>query len=121
MLVVAGLINTVPALGALSADMAYAAYGIEPGGSGTAVLLRHRGMLFGVIGIGLVAAAFRPDLRAAAVGANAISFAGFLALVLMEGPVNPEIARVAAVDTAALGVLACGAALLRSDEDDVRR
>lgn len=113
LLVVAGLINTVPALGALSVGKAYAAYGISPGGPDVAVLLRHRAVLFAIIGIGLVVAAFRPNLRAVAIGANALSFAGFLAAVSAEHPVNAELARVAIVDIVGLAVLAGGTVLVR--------
>ncbi|WP_280255173.1 hypothetical protein [Nocardia wallacei] len=114
LLVVAGLINTVPALGALSVGKAYAACGISPGGSDVAVLLRHRAVLFAIIGIGLVVAAFRPNLRAAAIGANAISFAGFLAVVSAEHPVDSELVRVAIVDLVGLAVLAGGTILVRA-------
>ncbi|RDI49148.1 hypothetical protein [Nocardia mexicana] len=117
LLVLAGLINTVPGLGALSAQKAYAAYGISPTDPEVAVLLRHRAVLFAIVGIALVVGAFRPRLRAAAVGANAVSFAGFLAIVLAERPVNTELERVAMFDVVGAVALAAGIVLVRKGSD----
>ncbi|WP_194828134.1 phosphopantetheine adenylyltransferase [Nocardia sp. XZ_19_231] len=115
LLAAVGLLNTAPALGAIAPTGMYAAYGITPAGPDLEVVLRHRAVLFAVIGAGLVVAVFRPALRPIAIRANAISFASFLALVIADGSVGPGLMRVAAVDVAGLVVLGAGAALLRDD------
>ncbi len=120
LLAAAGLLNTAPVLGALAPRKMYAAYGITPAGPDLEVVLRHRAVLFAVVGVSSVVAVFRPALRPIAIGANAISFGGFLALVIADGSVGPGLMRVAAVDVAGLIVLGAGAALLR-DEHAVER
>ena len=115
LLAAAGLLNTAPALGALAPRKMYAAYGITPAGLDLEVVLRHRAVLFAIVGVGLVVAVFRPALRPIAIGANAISFGSFLALVIADGSVGPGLMRVAAVDVAGLIVLGAGAALLRDE------
>ncbi|MEV0247185.1 hypothetical protein AB0H76_11400 [Nocardia sp. NPDC050712] len=115
----AGLLNTAPALGAVAPQSMYAAYGITPAGRDLEVVLRHRAILFAVVGLGLLVAVFRPALRPIAVGANAISFGGFLVLALAGGPVGPGLTRLVAFDVAGLAALGLGTALLRDER--VRR
>ncbi|MGW0639541.1 hypothetical protein [Nocardia salmonicida] len=115
LLAAAGLLNTAPVLGALAPRGMYAAYGITPAGPDLEVVLRHRAVLFAIVGVGLVVAVFRPALRPIAIGANAISFGSFLALVIADGSVGPGLMRVAAADIAGLIALGAGAALLRDE------
>lgn len=75
---------------------------------------------FAVVGIGLLLAILRPALRPIAVCANAISFGGFLVLVIAGGPVGPGLMRVAAFDVVGLVALGVGVACLR-DERPVER
>ncbi len=113
LLVFAGLLQTAPALGAVAPRGMYTAYGLAPAGRDLDVVLRHRAVLFAVLGVLLLLAVFRPGRRPVAVGANAISFGCFLILVLAGGPVGPGLARVAAFDVAGLAALGAGAVLLR--------
>ncbi|WP_194818752.1 hypothetical protein [Nocardia sp. XZ_19_385] len=115
LLAVTGLLNVVPAVGAVAPQGMYAAYGIAPAGRDLEVVLRHRAMLFAVLGAGLLVAVFRPAWRPFAVGANAISIGGFVVLVLVGGPVGPGLVRVAAIDVAALVALGASAVLLRAE------
>src|SRR5690606_27853349 len=89
-----------------SVDRACAVYGLEPVEGDLRLLLRHRGMLFAILGAGLLLAVFRPRLRTAAITVNAVSMAGFLALVPFEQPVGPALLRVAKVDAVGLILLA---------------
>ncbi|MEV0542868.1 MULTISPECIES: hypothetical protein [Nocardia] len=115
LLAAVGLLNTAPAVGAIAPQGMYAAYGITPAGPDLEVVLRHRAVLFAIVGVILVVAVFRPALRPIAIGANAISFGSFLALVIADGSVGPGLMRVAAVDIAGLIMLGAGAALLRDE------
>ncbi|WP_431937852.1 hypothetical protein [Nocardia grenadensis] len=108
----AAVVNLLPAVAVLSVERASAAYGIDPVGADLRLLLRHRGLLFAILGVALIVAVFRPRLRPAAIVANAVSMAGFVALLPAEGPVGPELLRVAAVDAGGLVLLAGAAALL---------
>lgn len=115
LLTVAGLLNTVPAVGAVAPQRMYVGYGIAPAGPDLEVVLRHRAVLFAVVGLGLLVAVFRPALRPAAVGANAISFGSFLVLVIAGGPVGTGLLRVAAFDVVGLAALGAGVLLLRNE------
>ncbi|MFD0360914.1 hypothetical protein ACFQZZ_05565 [Nocardia sp. GCM10030253] len=117
LLVAAGLLNALPVIGAVSPWWARSAYGIEVVSRDVEVLLRHRGVLFAVVGVGLLVAVFRPHLRSAAVTANATSFASFIILVLAERPGNPSLVRIAWFDVAGLIALAVGFALVTPRHD----
>ncbi|NEW26113.1 phosphopantetheine adenylyltransferase [Nocardia cyriacigeorgica] len=116
LLIAAAVVNLLPAVAVLSVDRAGAAYGLESVDGDLRLLLRHRGLLFAILGAGLLVAVFRPRLRAAALTANAVSMAGFLALIPLELPVGPALMRVAKVDVVGLLLLA-GAATAFSKRD----
>ncbi|GAA2819552.1 phosphopantetheine adenylyltransferase [Crossiella cryophila] len=113
LLVLAGLINILPGVGALSVSSAESAYGIEIAGADLQVLMRHRAVLLALIGVVCVVGAFRPGWRPAAVFGSGISFGSFLIVVLANTPVNPELTRVAWIDVVALVILGGGAVLAR--------
>ena len=70
---VAGLVNAVPAVGAVAVERARAAYGLDVVDRNVDVLLQHRAVLFLLTGGSLLVALARPHLRAAAVTANAVA------------------------------------------------
>ena len=116
LLVAAGLLNAVPMIGAVSPRWARSAYGLAEVSSDVEVLLRHRAVLFAIVGVGLLVAAFRPHLRNAAVAANVTSFVGFVFLVLDEGSRDPSLVRIAWFDVAGLIALAAGYGLVKRTE-----
>lgn len=63
MLVIVGVIHLLPASGILSADRLTALYGISFSDPGLVILMRHRAVLFGLLGGFLLVAAFQPRLR----------------------------------------------------------
>ncbi|MFC8527273.1 hypothetical protein [Nocardia sp. NPDC057227] len=97
--------------GRRSAEWIGAAYGLQPLDDDLALLLRHRAVLFGVLGAGLMVAAVRPRWRPAAVPACAVALLSFPLLAVAGGPVNAELTRVAALDVAAVLALGAGVAL----------
>lgn len=113
MLVCAAVVNLLPAVAVLSVDRACAVYGLEPVDGDLRLLLRHRGLLFAILGSALLPTAFRPRWRTAALTANAASMAGFLALIPLEAPVSPAMLRVAKVDAVGLILLAGAAVAFR--------
>ena len=62
LLVLVGLINLIPAVGAIAPERLRTLYGIEPDAPELLLLLRHRALLFALIGGFVVLAAFRPCL-----------------------------------------------------------
>ena len=110
-LVVVGAIHLLPLQGVLSGDRLTALYGIAIEDENLLILMRHRALLFGLLGGFLVWAAFRPHLHALALFAGAVSVAGFLFIALGSAERNSEIARVIAIDIFALILLAIAALL----------
>lgn len=106
-------LNALPAVAIFSVDRACAAYGLEPVDGDLRLILRHRGVLFALLSGGLLVALFRPQLRKAALGANAVSMAAFVLLLPLDHPVGPGVLRVAALDLVGLAVLAGASVLLR--------
>jgi hypothetical protein len=110
-LLVAAIIHLLPLAGVLGAERLQALYGIPVEGPDLAILLRHRAVLFGLLGAFLLLAAFRPALQGLALVAGVASVLSFLALAWATPGHNAELARVVVADwiaLAGLGVAAAG-------------
>jgi hypothetical protein len=110
MLIVVGVIHLMPLAGVLGAERVAALYGVAVVDPNLAILLRHRAVLFGLLGALLVVAAFVPALQATAFVAGFASVGSFLWLAWSTGGYNPPIARVVLADIVALACLVIGAA-----------
>jgi hypothetical protein len=109
----AALIHLLPLPGLLGAQALQALYGIEIVDPGLLLLLRHRALLFGLLGIGLLLSIPRREWRAPMLVAGIASTAAFLLLAL-DGPApGPELQRVVRVDVVAFGALVLAALLGR--------
>ncbi len=107
-LLLVAAIHLLPVLGVLGADRLATLYGLPVTDPNLEILLRHRAVLFGLLGVFLLWAAFRPGLQAAALAAGGVSVVSFLALAFAVGGYNPAIARVVAADLVAAAALAAG-------------
>jgi hypothetical protein len=113
LLVLAGLVNVVPGVvGALSVERAAAAYGISADGPDLALVLRHRGVLLAIVGLGLIIAPWWPEVRTAVIIAGALSMASFVAIALARPGVGQPLRKVMWVDVGALGLVAVAVLLL---------
>jgi hypothetical protein len=110
MLAVAALIHLVPVTGALGAGRLTALYGIEVTGPDLAILLRHRAVLFGIVGGLLSWAVVRPETRTLALVVGFASVVSFLALALGTGRYNAQLRGVVVADLVALVCLVVAAA-----------
>ena len=110
-LILAALIHLLPVVGVVSSSRLTALYGIPIDGPDLAILMRHRAVLFGILGIVMIAGAVRASLRSAAILAGLASVGSFLALAVATGRYNPQLARVVAVDVGALVLLLAAATL----------
>ena len=108
MLVIVGIIHLLPLSGVLGAERLSALYGISVAEPNLALLLRHRAVLFGMLGVFLVLSAFRPSLQPIAFVGGLISVLSFLVLAWPVGGFNAEVSRVFYVDVAALVCLCVG-------------
>ena len=109
-LLVAALIHLLPLAGVLGAERLQALYGIAVQGPDLAILLRHRAVLFGLLGAFLLLAAFRPALQGLALVAGLASVLSFLALAWATPGHNAALARVVVADWVALAALGIAAA-----------
>lgn len=110
MLVFVAVIHLLPVAGVLGGDRLTALYGISLSEPNLAILMRHRAVLFGMLGLFLVVSAFRPSLQPVAFGAGFVSVLSFLWIARSVGSYNAHVARVFAADVVALVCLVVGAA-----------
>ena len=94
-------------VGGIEAEVA-ALYGLGFDEPNLAILMRHRAVLFGMLGVFLIYAGRAPALQPVALVAGILSVTSFLWLAWSVGGYNPLIARVIAVDLVALGCLLVG-------------
>lgn len=88
-----------------------ALYGVVLDDPNLAILMRHRAVLFGLLGVFLAVAAFRPALQPMAFVGAGVSVISFLYLVVSVGHHNEPLRRVFIADLVAgvclvVGVLA---------------
>ena len=111
MLVVGGLIHLLPLSGVLGSERLASLYGVSFSEPNLAILMRHRAVLFGLLGVFLILAAFRPMLRTVAFLAGLISVVSFLWIAAAVDNYNEQIRRVVMADVIAFVCLIIGFAL----------
>ena len=110
MLVVGGVIHLLPLSGVLGSERLAVLYGLSFNEPNLAILMRHRAVLFGLLGLFLCFAAFRPAWQTIAFVAGFISVVSFLWLARSVGGYNASVARVVVADVVALACLVIGMA-----------
>ena len=91
--------------GVLGSDLLTRLYGVSTSDSNTEILLRHRAVLFAIIGLFLLLSVFKSEYQPIAICIGLISVASFLLLTWSIEGLNSEISRVAKVDWVALVLL----------------
>jgi len=109
MLVIVGVIHLLPLSGVLGGARLGTLYGISVTDPNLEILMRHRAVLFGILGAFLVFAAFRPSVQLLALVAGFVSVVSFLYLAGATGGYNAELATVFKADVVALVCLLIGA------------
>jgi hypothetical protein len=112
-LLLVALVHLPPLVGVLGAARLEALYGLPIDGPDLAILMRHRAVLFGLLGAYQLWAVFRPAHRTPAFVAGIVSLGAFLVLVYTTPGHNAALARLATIDTVALvfAVVGLGAQL----------
>jgi len=108
MLVVVGVIHLLPLSGVLGSERLAVLYGLSFNEPNLAILMRHRAVLFGLLGLFLCFAAFRPAWQTIAFVAGFVSVVSFLGLARSIGGYNALVARVIMADIVALVCLIIG-------------
>lgn len=112
-LLLAAMIHLLPLAGLLGASMLQRLYGIAIDDPDLLLLLQHRALLFGLLGVALLHAALARRARAYAIGAALASTLSFLLLARLTPGINAALQRVALVDALAVVALLLAAAALR--------
>ena len=108
-LVVAAIIHLLPLTGILGSERLTALYGISFDEPNIEILMRHRAVLFGLLGSFLLYAAFKRSMHLVALVAGLISVISFLYIAWSVGGYNSAVARVFSADLVALACLLLGA------------
>jgi len=107
-LVSVGFIHLLPFLGTLGGAQLTRLYGIRLEDPNSLILMRHRAVLFGILGSFFIFAAFKPGLQWPALCVALVSVGSFLLLAKINGSYNKELARVVTVDIIVLAALFAG-------------
>jgi hypothetical protein len=112
-LFIAGIINILPSLLAFLPDKISKSYGIEIPNGNYELLLRHRAILFGIIGGLMIYSAIAKKYYEVATIVGLISMVSFILLFFLIGKeMNAELRKVMIIDVVATVVLCLGAILL---------
>ena len=106
LVLVAAAINLAPVLGAVAPEGMTALYGVSLEDPNLQILMRHRAVLFGLVGGLLLGAAFHPRLKALGYAAGFLSMLSFLLIASLVGGYGAEIRRVILVDVVGIAALA---------------
>ena len=116
-----GVINFIPVIGLFSASQLAAAYGIDLSTLELTVLMRHRALLFGLLGSLVFWSLFKPQLQLAAMLLSGISMVGFLVLAWPMAGLNEQVSMVFQVDVVGIICLAMAVIFLWLANNDVDR
>lgn len=104
-LLIVGLIHLLPVTGVIGSERLLTLYGVALTDPNHLILMRHRAVLFGLLGAFMIWAAFRPVLQPAAFVLAFVSVISFLWLAWSTDRYNAELARVVFADIIALVML----------------
>lgn len=107
-LIITGIIHLLPLSGVLGVERLALLYGTAFDDPNLVILMRHRAVLFGLLGSFFIAAAFKPAWQPLAFTAGFISVISFLWLAWSVGGYNAQIGRVVIADLVALACLIVG-------------
>jgi uncharacterized membrane protein len=105
LLVIVGIIHLLPVSGVLGVERLAILYGISLGEPNIEILMRHRAILFGLLGLFLVYAAFQPSLQALAIIAGLFSVVSFIVIAWSVGGFNDSLRNVVIADVIAVVAL----------------
>ena len=101
-LLIVGIINLLPLIVFFDASKTVKLYGVPIESESLTILMRHRGVLLSLVGIALIAAAFRADYRILAISLALISKIAFIFLTFTSANYSVEIRQVALIDVGAI-------------------
>lgn len=111
LILIAALINFVPVVGVLSSAKLEALYGLTITNPDLEILMRHRALLFGMLGGFMAYAALSGQFQNLAIGAGLLSMVSFIALVHTVGDFSSYIGKINKADIVGILCLAAAAVL----------
>lgn len=111
LLALVAIIHFLPLSGVLSAERLAALYGLSFHEKNLEILMRHRAVLFGLLGLFLMYAAFQPSLQPLAFIVGFVSVLSFMGLAWLVGDYNAAIRKVVVADAVALASLSLAVVL----------
>lgn len=93
LLVLVGIIHLLPVSGVLGVERLAALYGVSLGEPNLEILMRHHAVLFGLLGLFLLYAAFQSSLQSLAIAAGFVSVASFIVIAWSVGVTTSHCAR----------------------------
>ena len=113
MLLIVAVIHLLPVLGVLGVERLRSLYGVAIADPNLALLMRHRAVLFGIVGALLIVAAFVPAWQVFATALAAVSVLSYCMLYWATPGTNAELRTVFNVDlVAAVCLLIAGVCLV---------
>ena len=105
LLVFVGIVHLLPVSGVLGVERLTVLYGVSLGEPNLEILMRHRAVLFGLLGLFLIYAAFKPSLQSLAIIAGLVSVVSFIAIAWSVGGYNESVRKVVLADIIAIVAL----------------
>ncbi|MCB1600317.1 MAG: hypothetical protein R3F18_11095 [Lysobacterales bacterium] len=114
-LLLAGLIHLLPAASFFQAGLLTELYALSPGSNLDLILLmRHRGAMFGLLAMALLAAIWHRPWRGLCIAWTALSDLAFLLLMISAWPPSASLLRIFQADVLSLALLLSAAMAMRS-------
>lgn len=104
-LFISGIINFTPSLLAFMPDKIGKSYGIVLPDANFELLMRHRAVLFGIVGGLMIYAAISKNYYQLATTLGLISMISFLILYFLCGNINEELTKITKIDVFAIVIL----------------
>lgn len=104
-LFIVGIINILPIIVFFDSSKTAKLYGVPIEGESLIILMRHRGVLLGLVGLTLIFAVFKPEFRIFAIAIALISKLAFIFLTFTAPDYTSQIRQVALIDVGAIVLL----------------
>ena len=121
LLIITGLIHLLPLPGVLGAERLATLYGVAIEDPSLEILMRHRAVLFVLLGSFIVYAAFKPPLQVLAIAGGLASVVSFIAIAWAVGDYNDAVQKVVIADIIAAMALVIAGMLRISRDLAIRR
>ncbi len=110
LLLVAGIINFIPLVGVISVEQLVRLYEVPLQSTDLIILMRHRAVLFGLLGAFILYSIIRPGLQQLACVAGLVSMLSFVLLAYAVGDFGQPMSKIIVADI--IGSVALLAVLL---------